>query len=510
MLISLIKVSNIVRSFAFVPKSLSFEVPSLTCGRRKGGTKLSAKEDTSPSFSEESLTTRISPTTRFGPFGSGGTVVGFSKYPGVRRAFEENFAQRLELGSQLVVYMEGEKVVDLYGFAPETIVDGRTKNYDGDTLQVVASSGKNMEAIAVAMLVDRGLVRYEDPVQKHWPEFGANGKGQITIADVMRHAGGVPFVLESSSQTTTIPITTQDIFEVIPMEKKICNAPKHPPTMGSSVCYHAFTRGFLVNGILRRVDPSGRSLGRFLKEEVTDPLSKQTNEPVKFFCGIPTEDQADHTFAPLTIGSKLYTLVVQVLPALLGFNPQLAAYLRWLFLRKDGFRGVARAVVFPYPTPTLLDYASTPEGRSIEFSSAGMHANARSMAQINALAMAGDGSLGGVNLLGAKSVEASMGGVQTANDSATGLTLGFTRGGYCRFSESFRSEHVRDNALFHPDDETAYGNFVGWGGAGGSLSLVDRRRNISFAYCPNGSGLDALWGIRTRRILLELQRALAE
>ena len=94
-------------------------------------------------------------------------MVGFSKYPGVRRAFEENFAQRLELGSQLVVYMEGEKVVDLYGFAPETIVDGRTKNYDGDTLQVVASSGKNMEAIAVAMLVDRGLVRYEDPVQKH-------------------------------------------------------------------------------------------------------------------------------------------------------------------------------------------------------------------------------------------------------------------------------------------------------------------------------------------------------
>ena len=126
--------------------------------------------------------------------------------------------------------MEGEKVVDLYGFAPETIVDGRTKNYDGDTLQVVASSGKNMEAIAVAMLVDRGLVRYEDPVQKHWPEFGANGKGQITIADVMRHAGGVPFVLESSSQTTTIPITTQDIFEVIPWRKRFAMPPNtHPP-----------------------------------------------------------------------------------------------------------------------------------------------------------------------------------------------------------------------------------------------------------------------------------------
>ena len=45
-------------------------------------------------------------------------------------------------------------------------MEGKTNSYDGDTLQVVASSGKNMEAIAVAMLVDRGLVRYEDPVEK--------------------------------------------------------------------------------------------------------------------------------------------------------------------------------------------------------------------------------------------------------------------------------------------------------------------------------------------------------
>lgn len=456
------------------------------------------------------MTTKISPTTRFGPFGSGGTVVGFSKYPGVRRAFEENFSQRLELGSQLVVYKEGKKVVDLYGFAPETIVEGKTNSYDGDTLQVVASSGKNMEAIAVAMLVDRGLVRYEDPVQKYWPEFGATGKDQITIADVMRHAGGVPFVLDSSSQTTMIPITTQDVFGVIPMEQKICNAPKYPPTKGTSVCYHAFTRGFIVNGILRRVDPSGRSLGRFLKEEVTDPLSKQASRPVKFFCGIPIEEQPNHTFAPYTLGSMLYNLVARVLPALLGFNPQLAAYLRWIFLRRDGFRSIVRAVAFPFPTLAYNDYINTPEGRSIELPSSGMHTNARSMARINAFAMAGDGSLGGFSLLGPESVEASMGDVRTANDSATGATLGFTRGGYCQFSEIFRKEHVGDNALFHPDDETAYGNFVGWGGVGGSLSLVDRERKISFAYCPNGLGFDALWGIRTRRILLELQKALAE
>ena len=80
-------------------------------------------------------------------------------------------------------------------------------------------------------------------------------------------------------------------------------------------------------------------------------------------------------------------------------------------------------------------YINTPKGRLIELPSAGMHTNVRSMAQINAFTMAGDGSLSGFSLLGAESVEASMGDVWTANDSATGATLGFSRGGYCQFSE---------------------------------------------------------------------------
>ena len=157
------------------------------------------------SFSKESVTTEIAPIVKHGPFGSGGTVVGYSKYEGVRKAFEENFARRLELGAQLVVYEKGEKIIDLYGYAPETETqqqNGVKAGYDGDTLQCVFSSGKNMEAIAMAMLVDRGLVDYDDLVTKHWPEFGANGKDTITVADVMRHAGGVPLIVDPNSKTT--------------------------------------------------------------------------------------------------------------------------------------------------------------------------------------------------------------------------------------------------------------------------------------------------------------------
>lgn len=95
--------------------------------------------------------------------------MGYSKHDGVRAAFEENFVRRLELGSQLVIYEKGEKIVDLYGYAPETEAkqNNMSTEYDGDTLQCVFSSGKNMEAIAMAMLVDRGLLSYDDLVTKH-------------------------------------------------------------------------------------------------------------------------------------------------------------------------------------------------------------------------------------------------------------------------------------------------------------------------------------------------------
>ena len=36
--------------------------------------------------------------------------------------------------------------------------------------------------------------------------------------------------------------------------------------------YHALTRGWIVNEIVRRVDKSGRTVGEFLRDEVALPL----------------------------------------------------------------------------------------------------------------------------------------------------------------------------------------------------------------------------------------------
>ena len=48
-----------------------------------------------------------------------------------------------------------------------------------------------MTAIAVATLVDQGLISYEDKVAKVWPEFAKNGKENVTVQEVMRHEAGL-------------------------------------------------------------------------------------------------------------------------------------------------------------------------------------------------------------------------------------------------------------------------------------------------------------------------------
>ena len=45
----------------------------------------------------------------------------------------------------------------------------------------------------IAMLVDRGLIAYEDKVSKYWPEFSKGLKENVTIADLVQHSAGLVY-----------------------------------------------------------------------------------------------------------------------------------------------------------------------------------------------------------------------------------------------------------------------------------------------------------------------------
>ena len=69
-----------------------------------------------------------------------------------RHAFEVNFSKDLECGAQCVVYQGGKKVADLHG------CNTKQPQYNADTMQCVFGCGQVIEAIVMAMLVDRGLL----------------------------------------------------------------------------------------------------------------------------------------------------------------------------------------------------------------------------------------------------------------------------------------------------------------------------------------------------------------
>ena len=105
-------------------------------------------------------------------------------YETVKEMFEENFRAGREDNAQLCVYVGEKLVVDLWGYSSDT-------SYTGDTLTNVFSSTKSLTAISMAMLYDKGLIRYTDKIVKYWPEFAENGKEETTIADLMRHEAGL-------------------------------------------------------------------------------------------------------------------------------------------------------------------------------------------------------------------------------------------------------------------------------------------------------------------------------
>jgi CubicO group peptidase (beta-lactamase class C family) len=287
----------------------------------------------------------------------------------------------------------------------------------------------------------------------------------------------------------------------IPLEKKICKSQRFPFSKSPEMTYHAVTRGWLVNGIVRRVDPCRRSLAQFIREEITDKLSKVGDEGdrgVKAFCGIQPGEQEKLKFAGMSRPS------IVSLTKLAREEKTVAETIKLVF-RPNIFRYLNHISW----SVCLTDYVDSIEGRQMECSSGHMFANARSIAKVNAAAMAGDGSLDGISLLKPDGVSNSMGSVKDLVDTTLNTKVSLSQGGYGDFGRSAKNDGTKLTRMFSPEDEIAYGNFMGWGGAGGSLSLVDRERDISFAYCMNAMHPNLIGGVRTRRILLALQAALS-
>ncbi|MCV7260600.1 serine hydrolase domain-containing protein [Mycobacterium shimoidei] len=181
-------------------------------------------------------------------------------YGKVADAFRANFAAGHEVGAAVAVYRDGVKVVDLWG----GYRNGITKDpWQHDTMVNMFSTTKGVAALTVARAVSRGLFGYDDKVADHWPEFAQAGKADVTVRQLLGHQAGLCVL--SPAPTTQEVADPAKLSPILAAQK-----PAWPP--GTRHGYHAITLGWYKSELIRRTDPAGRTLGRFLADEIAGPL----------------------------------------------------------------------------------------------------------------------------------------------------------------------------------------------------------------------------------------------
>ena len=175
----------------------------------------------------------------------------------VQDAFEANFVEDKELGAGFAAYLDDELIVDLRG----GFTDRRKESpWTDKTIVPVYSTTKPIAALTLASIIDALPGGYETPVADVWPEFGAAGKDQVTIAELVSHQAGLPGFVEP-------------IDPALWLDPPACAAALAPLPpiwpLGSAHGYHPLTWGYLIAEIVYRI--AGRSVGTILREDIAGP-----------------------------------------------------------------------------------------------------------------------------------------------------------------------------------------------------------------------------------------------
>jgi CubicO group peptidase (beta-lactamase class C family) len=176
------------------------------------------------------------------------------RFASVEEAFAGVVDAAAGTGAAVAAWHDGAWVVDLWGgFADAE----RTRPWERDSIAQPYSVSKPFAALGALVLVDRGALDLDAPVQRYWPEFVA----PATVRHVLSHQAGVVALDE--------PAPTEAFFD---WDDLCARLARQPPewTPGEWHGESALFYGHLVGELVRRVD--GRRAGRFLREEVCGPL----------------------------------------------------------------------------------------------------------------------------------------------------------------------------------------------------------------------------------------------
>jgi len=176
-------------------------------------------------------------------------------------------------GAAACVYHRGEKVVDVWGGTR----DAAGSPWLEDTLSVSFSTTKGVASTLLHVYADRGLIDYDAPVSKYWPEFAAGGKEGITVRQVMCHEAGL-YAISDMIEHGSEMLDWKQITSCI-----AASTPRH--AAGTAHGYHALTYGWLVGEIVRRV-AGNKPLPELIESDLAKPLGLDG-----LYCGLPADQQ---------------------------------------------------------------------------------------------------------------------------------------------------------------------------------------------------------------------------
>jgi CubicO group peptidase (beta-lactamase class C family) len=171
----------------------------------------------------------------------------------------------------LCVRRRGRVVLDraighLRGNAPEDSPDAEKVPVRHDSLFNFFSASKAVTAMVVHKLDERRALHLDDAVAEYFPEFGRNGKEDITIRQLLTHRAGIPVVKEAKIDVALL--TDPERLLGYLCEAKPLSVP------GRRLAYHALTAGFVLGEVVLRA--TGRDIRHVLREEILDPLGFPT------------------------------------------------------------------------------------------------------------------------------------------------------------------------------------------------------------------------------------------
>ncbi|MGW4770836.1 serine hydrolase domain-containing protein [Nocardia sp. NPDC004278] len=379
----------------------------------------------------------------------------------VADAFRRNFTQHGEIGAAVAVYAGDRLVVDLWAGHRDRRA---TLPWERDTIVPVFSSTKGMAAFVVARAVSKGLLNYEEPVAKYWPEFAAAGKGAVTVRQLIDHQAG----LSGLDSVVRLPqIADLDGLATILAAQRPAWRP------GTRHGYHAITLGLYQGELVRRVDPEHRTLGRIFAEEFAQPLD------LDFFIGLPAAQSMD----------RIATLSATEGMDILRYERDIPMRIGAEIFAK---RGLSHAAL-TNPRIGAPARASRRELLEVEMPGSNGVGNARSLAKVYGAAAGRTGALPIDD-----SVLDQLAAPAADDVPADDLVL-HTKS---RYHLGFRKSR---GSFRFGSDKHAYGTT----GLGGSFGFADPTTGFGFGYAMNRLGLAVLDDVRSRNLREALLRCAA-